>query len=814
MRFLGYGLVAAAALWPFAADAATTIHQNSMRAPEQCRGYQSDNGSMAATSDILTDSTAHFASGDTPAQEKDYVSVNGAGSTWSAKSVSIVTPGKDYKALEAVTMADGTVVEVLVAGVIAHTAVLAASTANLDVTLAGTSVGATLTANANGAFTLDGQAGVLAGRYLIKDQTTTTQNGVFTLTTVGDAGTPYVLTRAWDFDQTSVKPLTKEVFPGAYFPVTNGTVNAGTNWMFNTLGTVTLGTTGLNFVSGTGGVPSLARIKTAVSTLTPSSGVGASPSSTSGVGTGLTVTITYQQDPARGQVKKVLSDTSLQLTVTNTSGADVSSATYGGSPNYDTAATDAMSRKYAGRAPSGLCGHLSTITVPSKSLFVGQGIGNDKDMQTTWMYLGPPNQQQLKVDNGSGSSSGIVMGDFTLDGMGVASIGMYLKGIAAPGCHILPIVVKRDRVLGVGVDSYGGESQYCTFEKLEVYQTATPSNYADCMYMGMDGNVNHHTVNKFNCQHSFGRGWIWGASDSGDIGADGSQGNQGGGTGMGTVWLGKAGDLNNRAVANKQKWGEDTAGAYAYGLESGFTLAAQNNNASINRVSGMDLPIVDDSASLVCDSFSVEGDLCGNPVKRAFSMKVTRDLTDYQITKADCGLVRTNGGAAQTDTWWLPPATGSGCRVYLRKQTNHKVFIAAYPGSTDVIKLGSGLNSAAGGSINTLATDPDNAEMVLLDSDVSTPGGSWTVETAQGIWHTDAGGNMQFGIPTNVNNGLKASIQIPVVAVASLPTCDATLEGALRAVNNSNTTTYNAAVAGGGANHITVYCNATAWVVQ
>jgi hypothetical protein len=62
----------------------------------------------------------------------------------------------------------------------------------------------------------------------------------------------------------------------------------------------------------------------------------------------------------------------------------------------------------------------------------------------------------------------------------------------------------------------------------------------------------------------------------------------------------------------------------------------------------------------------------------------------------------------------------------------------------------------------------------------------------------------------NFNSGY---LSIPV-AFASLPACSAGLEGLSRAVNNSNTSTYNAAVAGGGANHIVAYCNGSAWVAH
>jgi len=61
---------------------------------------------------------------------------------------------------------------------------------------------------------------------------------------------------------------------------------------------------------------------------------------------------------------------------------------------------------------------------------------------------------------------------------------------------------------------------------------------------------------------------------------------------------------------------------------------------------------------------------------------------------------------------------------------------------------------------------------------------------------------------------LDSLVQIAPVAFASVPSCTSGLEGTSRAVNNSNTATYNATVAGGGTNHIVAYCNGTNWVAH
>lgn len=63
-------------------------------------------------------------------------------------------------------------------------------------------VGATLTATSNGAIgSIGGIALALNDRILVKDQTTKLQNGIYYVSALGDAGAPWVLTRALDLNQ-------------------------------------------------------------------------------------------------------------------------------------------------------------------------------------------------------------------------------------------------------------------------------------------------------------------------------------------------------------------------------------------------------------------------------------------------------------------------------------------------------------------------------------------------------------------------------------------------------------------------------------
>lgn len=137
--------------------------------------------------------------------------------------------------------------DAILAGINIHPAVRVATTANLSATYSnGTSgVGATLTASANGAISVDGISLSATNRVLVKNQSTGLQNGIYTVTTVGDGSTPFVLTRATDADNS---PGT-EVLTGDFCFTLEGTINAGYGYTLTTTGTITIGTTSLTYTA-------------------------------------------------------------------------------------------------------------------------------------------------------------------------------------------------------------------------------------------------------------------------------------------------------------------------------------------------------------------------------------------------------------------------------------------------------------------------------------------------------------------------------------------------------------------------------------
>ena len=107
-------------------------------------------------------------------------------------------------------------------------------------------VGATLTATANGALAaIDGYTAVAGDVLLVKNEATAANNGLYTVTQVGDGTHPYILTRATNLQTAS------EV-TGAYVFVRNGTTNANQGWLVDSAGPYTIGTTAITFTQFSG----------------------------------------------------------------------------------------------------------------------------------------------------------------------------------------------------------------------------------------------------------------------------------------------------------------------------------------------------------------------------------------------------------------------------------------------------------------------------------------------------------------------------------------------------------------------------------
>lgn len=134
--------------------------------------------------------------------------------------------------------ANKTYVDTVASGLTTLEQARVATIGNLNATYANgaSGVGATLTnAGAMAAISIDGISLSANDRVLVKDQTTTFQNGIYTVTTVGSGAANWVLTRATDFDTPS------EIDPGDFVIISAGDANTGTGWI-QTATVTTIGT--------------------------------------------------------------------------------------------------------------------------------------------------------------------------------------------------------------------------------------------------------------------------------------------------------------------------------------------------------------------------------------------------------------------------------------------------------------------------------------------------------------------------------------------------------------------------------------------
>ncbi len=103
-------------------------------------------------------------------------------------------------------------------------------------------VGATITGAVNAALAAqDGITLIADERLLVKNQDFAHQNGIYTLSTVGDGSNAYVLTRATDADQDA------EVTANMFVFVSEGTLNDDTGWVVTTNDAITVGVTDLDW---------------------------------------------------------------------------------------------------------------------------------------------------------------------------------------------------------------------------------------------------------------------------------------------------------------------------------------------------------------------------------------------------------------------------------------------------------------------------------------------------------------------------------------------------------------------------------------
>ncbi len=154
-------------------------------------------------------------------------------------TIEVPTPTTDVQA------ANKGYVDALAAGINIKEQASYATTAALSVTYAagtsdssgGLGVGATITATANGALSPDGTEVVSGERVLVKNQTDAKQNGIYVVTDPGDGDSPFILTRAADFNgESTTNGIVKN---GDYVFITGGSTNSNASFVISQGGTST-----------------------------------------------------------------------------------------------------------------------------------------------------------------------------------------------------------------------------------------------------------------------------------------------------------------------------------------------------------------------------------------------------------------------------------------------------------------------------------------------------------------------------------------------------------------------------------------------
>lgn len=297
-----------------------------------------------------------------------------------------------------------------------------ATTADLNATYnnGALGVGATLISNVNGPFpTIDGVSGLGVGaQILVKNQTNAAENGTYSLTTQGTAGTPWVLTRDPSTD-------TASEIPGSYIFVTGGTLYAGTGWVLTVANAST-------FVVGTDAI-----------TVSQFSGAGAYSAGTGLVLVGTQFSTTGQvlalaNLSTNGLIARTASNTLAARTLTASTGISIADGDgVSGNPTITNTAPDQVVTLSSGTGISTSGTYPSftiTNTAPDQVVTLSSGTGiSTSGSYPSFTITNTAPDQTVVLSAGTGISTSGTYPSFTITNSDPGSSQNIFKNIAVAG---------------------------------------------------------------------------------------------------------------------------------------------------------------------------------------------------------------------------------------------------------------------------------------------------------------------------------------------------------------------------------------------
>lgn len=285
----------------------------------------------------------------------------------------------------------------------------------------------------------------------------------------------------------------------------------------------------------------------------------------------------------------------------------------------------------------------------------------------------------------------------------------------------------------------------------------------------------------------------------------------------GTINVSTPGGMVQRAASNGLFL---FTGSQGFGNAPGVSMTgSSSNNAVTNDFVGMSIPLAPTATnSTVAPNNTGAGTFDSVTTTNGLSVGGTAQFTggaylpvstalySFMTAGNPIPLMWTNGVNIQIDPNEMSTyvTVGSGIRASGTAQLllgSASLWIVSHDNAQDepIIRADSSDNITIGNDTLSASSEESDLKFAVQTGKVQ----HWSINGVDQMTLDATGLHMSLG-----------PIQLKVVATASLPTCAAGNEGEEMGVNDANSTTFNAAVAGGGSNHVIAYCNGSGWTIH